>query len=68
MSKSLSSMLARVFVLMRPFEGLPNVSDFEIVEENIREELNDGGNHQANQVYAFKTFKIMLFGSQNYAF
>lgn len=45
MSKSLSSMLARVFVLKRPFEGLPKVSDFEIVEEKIRDELNDGGNH-----------------------
>lgn len=37
------NMLARVFVLRRPFEGLPKVSDFDIVEEKISDSLNDGG-------------------------
>lgn len=44
MSRSLAKMLSRVYVLKHPFQGLPKVSDFEVVEEKIPE-LNDGGKH-----------------------
>lgn len=37
-------MLARKFVLVKPFEGLPKLTDFQIVEETIPAELQDGGN------------------------
>lgn len=39
----LSRMLARKFVLVKPFEGLPKLTDFQIVEETLSTELNDGG-------------------------
>jgi prostaglandin reductase 1 len=42
MSKGLINMLARKFVLKRPFEGLPKISDFELVEEKLSDQLNDG--------------------------
>jgi len=42
MSKSLA-MLARVFVLKHPWQGLPKLADFEIVEEKLSDQLNDGG-------------------------
>jgi len=38
----LSRMLARKFVLAKPFEGLPKLTDFNIVEETIPTELQDG--------------------------
>ncbi|CAL8112743.1 unnamed protein product [Orchesella dallaii] len=41
MSRSLA-MLARVFVLKHPWQGLPKISDFEIVEETLSDQLNDG--------------------------
>lgn len=37
-------MLARKFVLAKPFEGLPKLTDFQIVEETLPTELQDGGN------------------------
>lgn len=36
-------MLARKFVLVKPFEGLPKLTDFKIVEETLPAELQDGG-------------------------
>jgi prostaglandin reductase 1 len=35
-------MLARKFVLAKPFEGLPKLTDFKLVEETIPTELQDG--------------------------
>lgn len=39
----LSRMLAKKFVLVKPFEGLPKLTDFKIVEETLPAELQDGG-------------------------
>lgn len=36
-------MLARKFVLAKRFEGLPKLSDFQMVEESLSTELQDGG-------------------------
>lgn len=36
-------MLARKFVLVKPFEGLPKLTDFQIVEETLPTDLQDGG-------------------------
>jgi len=36
------NMLARKFVLKKPFEGLPKLSDFDLVEEKLSDNLNDG--------------------------
>lgn len=36
-------MLARKFVLKKAFDGFPKLSDFELVEETLPKELNDGG-------------------------
>lgn len=38
-----SRMLARKFVLAKPFEGFPKLTDFQIVEETLPAELQDGG-------------------------
>lgn len=36
-------MLARKFVLKKAFDGFPKLSDFELVEETLPKELQDGG-------------------------
>lgn len=36
-------MLARVYVLKRPFQGLPTLEDFDLVEETLPEEIEEGG-------------------------
>lgn len=36
-------MLAKKFVLVKPFEGLPKLTDFQIVEETLPAELQNGG-------------------------
>lgn len=38
-----SRMLARKFVLAKPFEGFPKLTDFQIVEETLPADLQDGG-------------------------
>lgn len=42
-------MLARKFVLVKPFEGLPKLTDFQIVEETLPAELQNGGNRSIMQ-------------------
>jgi len=44
MSKQiLTKMLARKFVLKKSFEGFPKLTDFELVEETLPKDLQDGG-------------------------
>lgn len=45
----LSRMLARKFVLVKPFEGLPKLTDFRIEEETLPTELQDGGSEYTSK-------------------
>jgi hypothetical protein len=37
-------MIGKKWILSSPFDGMPKLSDFKLVEETISEELKSGGN------------------------